>query len=403
MYGQPISQDAYYQNYYGQVYNRSNYNPNPQNPYYPNGGYNYRNPNASSPQIYQNNNNYRNPQVMQPMKLDEAMNKSSYPSSNRDIILETMLDNFSEKNENKVYLQPLQNNRIFIIIKNLNTKLMNKSYNIPIIIHIPVSYPNTPAEFYIQKRPRVCINKVYYENQKIIDVNSFKINSDKICPFDPSKNNLGQIIEALKSRFSSVFPIYADKSAKIEPVAYGANNPQISGMNEVIVESEKLTNKQVNEMIKKQAKEAVLSKYNKFNTQYKLIQNYKELKTINDITRLKAGNSLNGNEHPMNESLNVLKKIKQRLYDIENGLNQEIQNSGNSNKTTLEKCDELIKIKDDEDMKLLMMKKTIEDYLIYLKKGYERKIVSFDEMVNQTRALSRELFSIDYLRSQRKY
>ena len=104
----------------------------------------------------------------------------------------------------------------------------------------------------------------------------------------------------------------------------------------------------------------------------------------------------------MNESLNVLKKIRQRLYDIESGLNQEIQNSGNSNKTTLEKCDELIKIKDNEDMKLLIMKKTIEDYLIYLKKGYERKIVSFDEMVNQTRALSRELFSIDYLRSQKK-
>ena len=155
-------------------------------------------------------------------------------------------------------------------------------------------------------------------------------------------------------------------------------------------------------MIKKQAKEAVLSKYNKFNSQYKLTQNYKELKTINDITRLKAGNSLNGNEHPMNESLNVLKKIRQRLYDIESGLNQEIQNSGNSNKTTLEKCDELIKIKDNEDMKLLIMKKTIEDYLIYLKKGYERKIVTFDEMVNQTRALSRELFSIDYLRSQKK-
>lgn len=37
------SQDAYYQNYYGQIYNRSNYNPNPQNPYYPNGGYGYGN------------------------------------------------------------------------------------------------------------------------------------------------------------------------------------------------------------------------------------------------------------------------------------------------------------------------------------------------------------------------
>ena len=160
-------------------------------------------------------------------------------------------------------------------------------------------------------------------------------------------------------------------------------------MNEVIVESEKMTNKQVFNMIKKQAKEAVLSKYNKFNSQYKLTQNYKELKTINDITRLKAGNSLNGNEHPMNEIINFLKDIKQRLYKIEYDLNQEIENSKNIKKTTLEKCDDLIKIKDDEDMKFLIMKKILEDYLIYLKKGYERKIVNFDVMVNQTRALSR--------------
>ena len=113
------SQDAYYQNYYGQIYNRSNYNPNPQNPYYPNGGYGYGNPNpnASSPQIYQNNN--RNPQIMQPIKLDVAMNKSSYSSSNRDIIFETILDNFSEKKENKVYLQSLSNNKIFIIVKRI--------------------------------------------------------------------------------------------------------------------------------------------------------------------------------------------------------------------------------------------------------------------------------------------
>ena len=396
------SQDAYYQNYYGQIYNRSNYNPNPQNPYYPNGGYGYGNPNpnASSPQIYQNNN--RNPQIMQPIKLDVAMNKSSYSSSNRDIIFETILDNFSEKKENKVYLQSLSNNKIFIIVKNLNTKLMNKSYNIPIIIHLPVSYPNTPAEFYIQKKPRVGLSKVYYENQKIIDVNSFKINTDKICPFDPSRNNLEQVIEALKSRFSSTFPIYADKSSKVQQVGFGPNNPEILKMNEVIVESEKMTNKQVFNMIKKQAKEAVLSKYNKFNSQYKLTQNYKELKTINDITRLKAGNSLNGNEHPMNESINVLKDIKQRLYKIEYDLNQEIENSKNIKKTTLEKCDDLIKIKDDEDMKFLIMKKILEDYLIYLKKGYERKIVNFDVMVNQTRALSREIFTIDYLRAQRK-
>ena len=413
MFIPPTSQNSYYQNYYGQGgYNRSNYNPNPnpQVPYYPNGGYNYANPNpnASSPQIYQNNN-YRGVQVMQPIKLepiklDDALNKSSYSLDSRDIILETILDNFSDKENNNVYLQSLSDKKIFTIMKNLNAKLVNKTYKIPIVINLPATYPNTPAEFYIQKKPTIGISKVYYENQKIIDVNSFKINTDKICPFNPATNNLGQIIETLKYKFSNQFPIYANKSSNNQKKEnFGPNNPELRKMSEVIVESEKMTNKQVYELIKKQARDAVLSKYNKFNSQYKLTQNYKELKTINDISRLKSGNSLNGNEHPMNKNLIVLKNIRQRLYDIENNLKQEIQNSGNSNKTVLDQCDELIKIKDDEDMKLIMMKKVIEEYLIYLKRGYERKIVSFDDMVNKTRALSRELFTIDYLRSQRKY
>ena len=413
MFIPPTSQNSYYQNYYGQGgYNRSNYNPNPnpQVPYYPNGGYNYANPNpnASSPQIYQNNN-YRGAQVMQPIKLepiklDDALNKSSYSLDSRDIILETILDNFSDKENNNVYLQSLSDKKIFTIMKNLNAKLVNKTYKIPIVINLPATYPNTPAEFYIQKKPTIGISKVYYENQKIIDLNSFQINTDKICPFNPATNNLGQIIETLKYKFSNQFPIYANKSSNNQKKEnFGPNNPELRKMSEVIVESEKMTNKQVYELIKKQARDAVLSKYNKFNSQYKLTQNYKELKTINDISRLKSGNSLNGNEHPMNKNLIVLKNIRQRLYDIENNLKQEIQNSGNSNKTVLDQCDELIKIKDDEDMKLIMMKKVIEEYLIYLKRGYERKIVSFDDMVNKTRALSRELFTIDYLRSQRKY
>ena len=413
MFIPPTSQNSYYQNYYGQGgYNRSNYNPNPnpQVPYYPNGGYNYANPNpnASSPQIYQNNN-YRGVQVMQPIKLepiklDDALNKSSYSLDSRDIILETILDNFSDKENNNVYLQSLSDKKIFTIMKNLNAKLVNKTYKIPIVINLPATYPNTPAEFYIQKKPTIGISKVYYENQKIIDLNSFRINTDKICPFNPATNNLGQIIETLKYKFSNQFPIYANKSSNNQKKEnFGPNNPELRKMSEVIVESEKMTNKQVYELIKKQARDAVLSKYNKFNSQYKLTQNYKELKTINDISRLKSGNSLNGNEHPMNKNLIVLKNIRQRLYDIENNLKQEIQNSGNSNKTVLDQCDELIKIKDDEDMKLIMMKKVIEEYLIYLKRGYERKIVSFDDMVNKTRALSRELFTIDYLRSQRKY
>ena len=179
---QPYSQNSYYENYYAQVYNRTNFNPNPSNQYYSNGGYGYGNPNLTNPQIYQNN--YRGLQMMQPMKLDDAIKKSSYTSSNKDIILEAILYNFSDKKENKVYFQSSSNDKIFIISKTLSAKLLNRSYNIPIIIHIPESYPNLPPEFYIHKKPKVGINKAYYENEKIIDVKTFKINKDKICKFN---------------------------------------------------------------------------------------------------------------------------------------------------------------------------------------------------------------------------
>ena len=415
----PISQNTYVQSIYHQVQNvqqviSRNLNQNPPQMYYPNGAYIMPNPNLSNPQIYPNNyrtvpppvpqappQNYT--QTMKQLKLDEAINTSVYQPSKRDIILATLLDNFSDKKNDKVYLQAQSHDKIFIIHKIITAKLSNKSYNIPVIIHLPAQYPNLPPEIYMHKKPKVGINKFYFETNKLIDPTTFRIYFDHLCPFNPSRNNIDQIIEALKIQFSKIFPIYADKTDKSNQMPkFGPENPDFRTMNEVIVESETLTDKQVYELVKKQTKEAILNKYQKFKTQYRVAENYKELKTINDITKLKAGNALNGCEHPMVESLNKLKDIKYRLNGIEDRLNQEIKNTSNINKTPLEKCEDLIKIKDEEDLKLLVMKKTIEDLLIYLKKGYERKIVSFDDMVNQTRALSRELFSIDYLRSQRK-
>ena len=281
MYIPPTSQNSYYQNYYGAGYGRPGYSPVAP---YPNGGYGYGVPprnQASSPQIY---GNYGANRLMQPMKLDIALNKSSYSSTNRDIILETMLDNFSDKKEDKVYFQSLSNEKIFVIMKSLSCKLVNKTYNIPMVIIIPASYPNSPAEFYIHKKPKVGISKVYYETQKIIDTKTFKINTDYICPFNPSRNNLGQIIEALKKKFGNDFPIYSDKNSNSNQAPpFGPNNPDIRKMNEVIIESEKLTNKQVVELIRKQTRDIVLRKYNDTKGKYKLNENYKELKTINDI------------------------------------------------------------------------------------------------------------------------
>ena len=53
-------------------------------------------------------------------------------------------------------------------------------------------------------------------------------------------------------------------------------------------------------------------------------------------------------------------------------------------------------------MEYLIKIKTMEDYLVYLKKGFEKRTVEFDVMVNLTRALSREIFNLNYMRSRTK-
>ena len=75
-------------------------------------------------------------------------------------------------------------------MKNLVAGLVNKTYKIPLIIYLPQSFPNSPPEFYIQKKPKVGINNHYYKNDYIIDPNTFKIYTDKICAFNPSKNRI---------------------------------------------------------------------------------------------------------------------------------------------------------------------------------------------------------------------
>ena len=53
-------------------------------------------------------------------------------------------------------------------------------------------------------------------------------------------------------------------------------------------------------------------------------------------------------------------------------------------------------------MEYLIKIKVMEDYLVYLKKTYEKKIVSFNDMINLTRSFSRQIFNMNYMRSKFK-
>ena len=389
----PPSNINYRPNYYGYGqqpnYGAGGYGPNP--PYYANQQRNYNN--------YNNyNNNYRNVQSFQPLLLEQALEQSSYPSYRRDFIKNFIINDYYENPEAKVYLQCSDKEKTFVIEYTLSIIFSNKVFKVILYIHIPILFPNYPPEIYIQKKQGIGLNRSYLNGK--IDAEEFKINIDSFLKYDPNLNNIRQIIDKIKEEFNKDFPIYKDNKLFNQKEIFGKNNIDKSKVNEIIIKPDSFTDKQFLNFMRQQVKDILRSKYYDFNQKYKVAQNYNELKNINDIAKIKEGK--NDSSNPMNQNLEQLKTIKNQLIQVENNLLNEFQHMQNDKRNAFDKCEELIKIKDEKDMEYAVMKKTIEDYLVYLRKAYEKRVIDFHEMVDQTRLLSRELFSIDYLRKQRK-
>jgi hypothetical protein len=307
-----------------------------------------------------------------------------------------MLNEYIGNPEAKVYFQ-YRNEKLFVVEYVLPVNLMNKTYNVDIIMHIPISYPDNPPEFYIAKKKSVCINEQYIKNN-MVNGDSFQIYSESFCRFNPTKNNIGEIINSFKSWFNKTFPVYKSNTSNLYEV-YGKNNLDKNLLQQVTIKSEKFTDTQLLNFMRKQVKNIINNKYNDLKNKYKTPQFYYDLRKM----KMELDSSSNSGNSPMNQQLESLRQIQGELNQIENGIQSDIQNIENVNGDVLRKCDELVKVKNERDLEFLVKRKILEDYLVFLKKGYEKKMVSLDEMLEQTRTLSREIFTIDYLRKNMKY
>lgn len=350
----------------------------------------------ANPAATPNNNNIYSKNI-QSIPLEQALMQSSYPRERHELISDMMLTEYIGNPEAKVYFQYKNPEKLFVVEYILKIYLMNKPYNVDVYMHIPLTYPDNPPEFYIGKKKGVCINNDYIKNH-MINEETFQINVEYFCRFNQTKSNIGEIINALKSRFNKTFPVYKSNSANLYPVP-GKNFIDTNLLQQVLIKSEKFTDSQLLDFMRKKVKGIIHNKYNDINYKYKAPQHY------SDLMQMKIGldSSSNSGNSPRIPQLETLNQIKEELNQIESGIKTDIQNIENANGDTLRKCDDLIKVKNERDLELLVKRKILEDYLIFLKKGYEKRMVSLDEILEQTRTLSREIFTIDYLRKNLKY
>ena len=414
--------------------------------------------NNSNNARYNNNENGTTSQL----SLDNALKTTSYPKYLLDFIKQFLIDNYSESDMATVYLIKDTEN-IFVIEYTLTIELNGRNYKVYVLVYLPILFPNYPPEFYIEKTTSLGLNKFY--NGKI-NVPDFKINLNSFLKFDPNTNNIPEIIDNLVINFTQEFPIYKDNTnfqnwknsgkcflekSKVSKViipkkqknynsANNINRTYISsnsiynqnkdkynnnynysnnnnGINKsynkydnVKVEKfkddnrDEFTDKTFLDFIRKQAKDIVEYNYVEFKEKHNFSENMKKLNTLKDgINQRLNDRSIYGKNDQLKARLQTLKTIKGKLDVIENNINQEINElKNNDNKSFFDKFEENVNVKNPKDLEYLAKIREMEDYLVYMKKGYERKMVSFEDMLYLTRGISREIFNLNYMRCKIK-
>ena len=414
--------------------------------------------NNSNNARYNNNENGTTSQI----SLDNALKKTSYPKYLLDFIKQFLIDNYSESDMATVYLIKDTEN-IFVIEYTLTIELNGRNYKVYVLVYLPILFPNYPPEFYIEKTTSLGLNKFY--NGKI-NIPDFKINLDSFLKFDPNTNNIPEIIDNLVINFTQEFPIYKDNTnfqnwknsgkcvlekSKVSKVTipkkqknYNSanninrtyissnsiynqnkdkynNNYNYSNNNNGINKSynkydnvkvekfkddnkDEFTDKTFLDFIRKQTKDIVDYNYLEFKEKHNFGENMKILNTLKDgINQRLNDRSIYGKNDQLKARLQTLKTIKEKLDVIENNINQEINElKNNDNKSFFEKFEENVNVKNPKDLEYLAKIREMEDYLVYMKKGYERKMVSFEDMLYLTRGISREIFNLNYMRCKIK-
>ena len=143
------------------------------------------------------------------IELEDALSISSYPDSNLNLINQFLIDNYSNNDIAKIFLKSIDGDNIFVIEYALNVELNVRKYIVYILVYLPISFPNSPPEFYIKRNANLGINKCYRGK---IDSQDFRIYLSHFCKYDPKRINIGEIIDNLLINFTQEFPVYKSRS-----------------------------------------------------------------------------------------------------------------------------------------------------------------------------------------------
>ena len=321
------------------------------------------------------------------ISLNEALNKSEYDEFIKDKVKSFVLENYKNyKDKSNLYLTKCFNKKIFVIKMDLYVTYKATEYILTVLIYIPNTFPNE-LRIYFEYNQDFIIDK-YYQEQNTIDETTAELYYQNIINYIPIKQSINQLIMAIIDKFNQYFPLFRSKS---KPEYYGPCHLDNNSSTLIVIKSDDLKE------IKKidDDKQKIKDKLMKI-LEEKLFE-IQATKSQLDSIKMKINSKINN--YILKASSNDIEEINVKLLEVISQLELDIQNIKNqqNNNSILEQSEKIVQVKDGEKYKYIVMRKTADDFLKYLKKGYEKELIPFNKAVEETRKITKELFYINYL------
>ena len=350
-------------------------------------------------------------------EIFSAISLCNYPPNVTDYLIKTIIQimsypNVKSKPQYKVKI--INKDKIIAIRIQLDVPFNKKNYDVPIVIFFPNLIPLEPPKIFIEVSKGSAINP----KVKDIEIKTRKINTPILRTWEQNTNFIN-ILNEIRNSFSNIFPIYKikknnqnnnnnsnntininnnavfnimnnnnnnDPFANIASIFNSNININFSNNNNFrnkIYGKENIIKNILIEEVFDKISSKLISEYKKLNQQNKTLNNYK--------------NQFRNENEKMEKYFAKKKDIENKCNKDLYHLNTEIKKYSEYNKKKIEKiteknCLDYIKVESPEVIKSISNEINYEELIIIIRKGFERKAISFEQAIMSIRNTSRELF-----------
>ena len=349
-------------------------------------------------------------------EIFSAISLCNYPPNVTDYLIKTIIQIMSYpnvKSKPQYKVKTINKDKIIAIRIQLDVPFNKKNYDVPIVIFFPNLIPLEPPKIFIEVSNGSAINP----KVKDIEIKTRKINTPILRTWEQNTNFIN-ILNEIRNSFSNIFPIYKikknnqnnnntnntininnnavfnimnnnnsnDPFANIASIFNSNININFSNNNNFrnkIYGKENIIKNILIEEVFDKISSKLISEYKKLNQQNKTLNNYK--------------NQFRNENEKMEKYFAKKKDIENKCNKDLYHLNTEIKKYSEYNKKKIEKiteknCLDYIKVESPEVIKSISNEINYEELIIIIRKGFERKAISFEQAIMSIRNTSRELF-----------